>query len=272
MMIGDAGRAMAERQRRTFGDPARAFKGAPGRALLLYAGIAVLLVAALVVAGQEIGRHLQIINASLASLGAWGVLVYAGLFIVATSVFVPETALAITAGALFGVPKGLAVVGAGGMVAAALQYLLSRWVLRSWIERTLAAWPSLEAVRQAVMRREVRLQALVRLTPLNPAMLNYLSGAAGVRFRGFLLASLAVLPHQAVEVYFGYAVRHVTTAARRTGSAVYLHDALVVGGLIMCVVVLALVARWSRKAAHEAMVRGGNRRSSEPGIAGPPTP
>ena len=122
------------------------------------------------------------------------------------------------------------------------------------------------------MRSDVRLQALVRLTPLNPALLNYVSGAASVRFRGFLLASLAVLPHQAVEVYFGYAVRHVTTAARRTGSAVYLHDALVVGGLIACIVVLALVAHWARKAAQRAMARGGDRRSSEPGIAGPPTP
>ena len=40
---------------------------------------------------------------------------------------------------------------------------------------------------------EFHLQFLLRLTPLNPATLSYLLGAAGVRFWGFLIVGVIVL-------------------------------------------------------------------------------
>jgi uncharacterized membrane protein YdjX (TVP38/TMEM64 family) len=49
---------------------------------------------------------------------------------------------------------------------------------------------SLATITRAVKGDEFRLQMLVRLTPLNPASVNYLLGAAGVRFSGFLVACL----------------------------------------------------------------------------------
>jgi uncharacterized membrane protein YdjX (TVP38/TMEM64 family) len=254
---------MTERRQPVGDDRARALKLASVRTLLVYLGMGLLLIAVLVVLGDEIAHHLRAIDAWIVSLGLWGVLAFVGLFVVATSVFVPETVLSIMAGALFGMAEGLLTVVAAGLAAATAQFVLSRWVLRSRIERTLTAKPSLAALQHAVLLSEFRLQVMIRLTPLNPATLNYLLGAAGVRLRGFLLASLAFLPHQVVEVYFGHAGRHVTKITGRIGSAVYLQDALVLGGLIMCIIVLALITRTARRAVAVALAEAVEPRLSE---------
>jgi len=239
------------------GDDSWVFQGASFRAVLFYAGMGLLLVVAIVVLGGEIGHHIRAIDSWIASLGPWGVLAFIGLFVLATSFFMPETVLSIMAGALFGVMEGLAAVVAAGIAAATVQFLLSRRVLRPRIEKTLGSKPSLAAIQHAVMRSEIRIQTLLRLTPLNPATLNYLFGAAGVRFPGFLLTSLAFLPHQLVEVYFGYAGRHVAKIVGRDGQAAYLQDALVLGGLIMCIIALAFITRTARRAVAEAVAEVG---------------
>ena len=173
------------------------------------------------------------------------------LFVLATTLLVPETVMAIVAGALFGFDKGLAAVIAGGFVAAALQFLLSRRVLRAPIQRALDSRPHLASIQNAIVHSEVPLQVLLRLTPLNPATLSYMFGAAGVRFPGFLLACLALVPHQLIEVYFGYAGRHVAKMASRVSPPLRLHDAIVVGGLVACLVAMVVVSRVARKAVAD---------------------
>ena len=108
------------------------------------------------------------------------------------------------------------------------------------------------AIQRAVSRDEFRLQVLLRLTPLNPATISYLLGAAGVRFSGFLIACLALTPYLAIEVYFGHVGKH---AAKLAGSArtAHLHDLAIIGGLAVCVAVMVLVSRMARKAVMQAV-------------------
>jgi uncharacterized membrane protein YdjX (TVP38/TMEM64 family) len=237
----------------TSGDGATVFRAASTRVGLLYAGMGLLLAVVLAVVGRDIGHHIRAIESWIASLGPWGVLAFIVLFVLATTVLFPETVLAIMAGALFGLEVGLVAVVVGGFAAAALQYVLARRVLRARIQRALSGKPSLAAIQRAVTRSEVRLQALLRLTPLNPATLNFAFGAAGVRFSGFLLACFALVPNQLIEVYFGYAGRHVAKMAGRSARAVYLHDVTVVGGLIICTVVMVVVSRMARRAVAQTV-------------------
>lgn len=185
------------------------------RTVLTYLSMGLLLVAAVVLAGNEIERHINAIEAWITNLGPWGIVAFVGLFVAATSLMMPDTVLSIMAGALFGLRWGIAAVLVGSLLAAALQYALAQRLLRSRIERAIAAKPSLAAIQRAVSRSEVRLQALLRLTPLNPAMTNYMLGAAGVRFAGFLFACLALAPNLFIEVYFGYAGKHLARMAGR---------------------------------------------------------
>jgi len=214
-------------------------------ALLLLVGLGVLARAAIV--------NLAGVEDWIQGLGLWGAVAYLGVFVVFTSVFVPDTLLAILAGAVFGLGWGTLAVLLGGILAASVQYLLARHVLRERIQRTLASRPRLAAIQRAVERDEVRLQWLLRVTPFNPTAVSYLLGAAGVRFPSYVLACLGLLPAFVVEVYVGYAGRDLATAAERQEAAGPWHDALVIAGLVACVLVLLLLTRAAYRAVRDAV-------------------
>jgi uncharacterized membrane protein YdjX (TVP38/TMEM64 family) len=233
------------------------------RTALTYLAMGLLLVAAIVLAGDEIEHHIDAIEAWITNLSPWSVLAFVGLFVVATSLLIPDTVLSIMAGALFGLGWGIAAVVVGSLLAAALQYALSQRLLRARIERAVAARPSMAAIQRAVSRNEVRLQALLRLTPLNPAMITYMLGAVGVRFAGFLFACLALVPNLVIEVYFGYAGKHVAGMAGRGTHAAHLHDLTIIGGLAVTIIVMVFVSRTARKGVMQAV----SETVTEPGVA-----
>jgi uncharacterized membrane protein YdjX (TVP38/TMEM64 family) len=222
-------------------------------AVVTYLAFGAFLLTAIILMGHEIAHHLQAIEAWIDRFGPWGIVAFALLFVVATSLLLPETALSIMAGVLFGLAWGLVAVIIGSFLAATLQYAVSRRLLRGWIGRRIAARASLAAIQRAVLHHEFKLQVLLRLTPLNPATTSYMLGAAAVRFRGFLVACLALIPTMFAEVYFGYAGKHVAhiSAGRRTGLVA--HDLLVFGCLAVTSAVVVLVARMAHKAVMQTV-------------------
>lgn len=248
----DAGTGAAERAAGT-GAVGKVLARASDRALIPYLAIGLLLMVAIVVARHEIDHHLTAIEAWITDLRPWSVLAFVGLFVLLSSVLLPDTVLAIIAGGLFGLAWGVVAVVAGGVLAAALQFMLSQHLLRVRIQRALGRSRSLAAIQRAVRANELPLEVLLRLTPLNPATISYLLGAAGVRFGGFLLASLAIVPSLALEVYFGYAGKHVARMAGRDTHAVYLHDLAVIAVLALGIVVMILVSRMAHRAILQAV-------------------
>ena len=223
------------------------------RAALPYLIVGLLLIVAIICAGREIEHHINAIESWITKLGPWGVLAFVGLFILATSFLLPDTVLCIIAGALFGMFWGVAAVLAGSVLAGAMQFALSHKLLRARIQRTLASRPSLAAIQRAVSRDEFRLQVLLRLTPLNPATISYLLGAAGVRFSGFMIALLALTPNLVIEVYFGHVGKHAARLAGSDARTAHLHDLAIIGGLAICVAVMVLVSRMAHKAVMQAV-------------------
>jgi len=241
----------------------RRLRHADLEALLPYLLVGVLLTVAVVTLGHDIRRHLDAIEAWVAARGPWGVVAFVGLFVVATSALFPESALSIAAGALFGLFEGFAAVVAASFLAAAAQFVLARGLLRGRIERALAGRPWLAAIQRTALRGETKLQTLLRLTPLNPASISYAMGAAGVRFPGFILACVGMVPTLFLEVYFGYAGKHVARIAGRSARSVIVHDIVVFAGLAACVLVVVLVSRMARKAVIEAVAETDAGRPTE---------
>ena len=225
------------------------------RAVVPYVLAAVAVVVAIAVLGWEIHEHLQAMENWIAGLGIWGPIAFVALIVVATSLLVPDTALAIAAGALFGFAEGGIVVVTGGLLAAMVQYALARRLLLGAIQRETARRASLRSIVEAVRRREIRMQVLVRLTPLGPAIVSYLVGAAGVRFGGFMLACLAMIPAFLLETYFGHAGVHVASMAGRLGGGFDRRDGLLLGGLVVVIVVMALVGRAARRAIQQVATK-----------------
>jgi uncharacterized membrane protein YdjX (TVP38/TMEM64 family) len=212
-----------------------------------------LLFVVVVVVGRDFEHHINAIESWIVRLGPWGVLAFIGLFILAASFMLPDTVLCIIAGALFGMGWGIAAVLAGSVLAGAIEYEISRRLLRARIQRMVAARPSLAAIRRAISRDEFRLQVFLRLTPLNPATISYLLGAAGVRFSGFMIACLALTPNLVIGVYFGHVGKHVAGLAGGGAQTVHLHDLAVIGGLAVCIAVMVMVSRMARGAVSRAV-------------------
>jgi uncharacterized membrane protein YdjX (TVP38/TMEM64 family) len=238
---------------KTLSNIARLLAAAGRKENLVYVGAALLLGIAILLAGDEVKHHVAAIGSWITSLGPWGIVAFVALYVLATTLFFPESVLSIAAGALFGLAWGLAAAALAALLAAVLQYTLARELLRRRVQRALASRSSLAAIERALSRQEFRLQALLRLTPLNPATISYLLGAAGVRFGGFMVACLGLGPHLLIEVYFGYAGRHVAHMAGRDTQAVYLHDVMVIGGLAIALAALLLISRLAHKAVMEAV-------------------
>ncbi len=93
----------------------------------------------------------------------------------------------------------------------------------------------------------------MRLTPLNPATVSYMLGAAGVRFWSFLLACLAFTPHLVLEVYFGYTGKHLAHMVGRTSQTAEVRDVFIVAGLIVAIALMVIISRIAQRALAEAV-------------------
>lgn len=231
----------------------RLLAGGRWRRAAVFVGAGLVLIVAIAVAGEDISHHVEAIESRIARLGPWGVVAFIGLYVIATSFLLPESALSIIAGAMFGLTLGFVAVVVGSLLSAALQYGLSRRLLCVHVQQVLDTKPALAAIQRAVHRNELKLQLLVRMTPLNPAVVSYLFGASGVRFAGFLLACLGFIPHLFLEAYFGYAGRHVAHMASGTVHGGHFHDVVVIGGLVAVLIVMIILSRTAHKALSEAV-------------------
>ncbi len=210
---------------------------------------------AILALGHELHRHLQAIEAWVESLGAWGPLAFVAIYVVCTILLAPDSVFGVAAGLLFGLPLGIAVVLAGTVLGALIEFPLAHHLFRAPVERFVTHRPTLAAIRRAVARRDAWLQALIRLTPINRAVVSYVLASSGVRLGGYLAACLAHLPSIALEVWAGHAGHHLIEL-RGTGHARLEHELLVFGGLLAAVGVMLVVSRAARRAVEAATAAG----------------
>jgi uncharacterized membrane protein YdjX (TVP38/TMEM64 family) len=225
------------------------------RATLPFIAVALGVLLVIVLLGRQAGHHIAQIEGWIGALGPTGFVVFVLVFVLGTSVLIPESLFAIAAGAVFGIWPGFLTVLVGNVLAAMLQYALARRLLRDRIQRLLSSRPQLAAVQRAVLQDEVRLQLLLRLTPLNAASLSYVFGCAGVRFGGFLLAFVGLIPHVLMEVYLGHAGQHLTHLGAGARPHSLLHESVTFGGLLIIAIVVYIVSRIARRTIERTMAQ-----------------
>jgi uncharacterized membrane protein YdjX (TVP38/TMEM64 family) len=141
------------------------------------------------------------------SQGIWGALVYAGMYVVCTVLFVPGSPLTIGAGYLYGPLWGTIVAWLAATAGASLAFLVGRYVARDQVQTWIKGKPKFAALDGAIARKGGWIVLLLRLSPVFPFnLLNYALGLTGVRFRSYLLASwVGMLPGTIAFVLVGYA-------------------------------------------------------------------
>jgi uncharacterized membrane protein YdjX (TVP38/TMEM64 family) len=215
---------------------------APSRAASLARWLVPLALVAVVVSFHaEISAQIEELARWVATLGAWGPIVFVLSYVLATVAFVPGSVLTVAAGAIFGLAAGTAYVFIGASLGASIAFLLSRGFARGAIERRLAGNPRFAAIDRAIANEGLRIVFLLRLSPLFPFSLgNYALGLTRVSFRDYAIACTGMLPWTFVYVYLGSVVGESASGWR------------IVAGLVVTAVVVLLIARVAKRALAEA--------------------
>jgi len=141
-------------------------------------------------------------------------LIFVMVFLVAAALALPITpALTMTGGFLFGRWPALLLVSCASTAGASLAFMLSRYLLRGWVERRWGA--RLGPIQRGVERDGAFYLLTLRLSPLIPfSLINVGMGLTPMRLRTFWWVSqLGMLPVSFIFVHAGDAVGAMTTPA-----------------------------------------------------------
>lgn len=118
---------------------------------------------------------------------------------------VPAIPLTMTAGAIFGVIPGTAIVSVSATAAAAASFLIARYVAHDKVQAIAQQHPRWAAIDRAIGKDSFRVVTLLRLSPLLPlAVSNYLYGLTSVELMPYVLGSwLGMLPGTCAYVAAG---------------------------------------------------------------------
>ena len=130
----------------------------------------------------------------LLGLGAWGVVIFTLILIVATFLPMPDWPLPIVAGYVYGVWAFL-LVYVGIALPSALTFLAARYLARDKLRRFLDRRPKYRAVDKAIGKDGWQVVVLLRLSPIIPFNLqNYALGVTAIPFWQYLGATGGILP------------------------------------------------------------------------------
>jgi uncharacterized membrane protein YdjX (TVP38/TMEM64 family) len=204
-------------------------------------------VVALVVAARvlPVQEWLKSFETWVKGMGAAGMALYAAVYVVAVVLFVPGIVLTLGAGFLFGLGWGIVLVSVASTLAAALAFLIARYLARDAVRGLAERNPRFEAIDRAIGKEGWKVVALLRLSPLVPFSLsNYLYGLTAVRFVPYLLTSwVAMMPATVLYVYLGAAGRKIGEKAPRSPW----EWAFLGAGLAATAVVTVLLTRRAKK-------------------------
>lgn len=154
-------------------------------------------------------EHLDVaaLEAWVSGAGAAAPLIFIGLYVLATVLFLPGAVLTLAGGALFGPLWGTLYNLLGATLGAGLAFLIARHLAGGWVQAR--AKGLIARLIQGVEAEGWRFVAFTRLVPLFPFnLLNYALGLTRIRFLPYMLATLVfMLPGAVAYTYLGFAGR-----------------------------------------------------------------
>lgn len=138
-------------------------------------------------------------------MGPMGFVYFGAIYTIAEILAIPAVPLTASAGYLFGVQDGTAVVLFSASIAAAVSFLIGRTFLRSYVEGILEDYPDFQRIDKAIESEGFKLMLLLRLSPIFPfALSNYLYGVTSIKFWPYFWGTmLGFLPGTVAYVYTG---------------------------------------------------------------------
>lgn len=181
----------------------------------------------------------------ISMLGPLGGVLYGLAYVIGAVLFVPGAVLTLAAGYLFGFGWGIVIVWLAATAAAALAFLIARYLARERVEKLARRNEKFGALDRAIGENGWKVVGLLRLSPLIPFSLsNYLYGLTSVRFLPYVVASaVGMLPGTFLYVYLGAAGRSLGTKGQKSPW----EWALLATGLLATAAVTVILARVAKK-------------------------
>jgi uncharacterized membrane protein YdjX (TVP38/TMEM64 family) len=199
--------------------------------------------------------HRQEVVEWIAGAGWGGVLVFAGIYVIATLLLIPPGILNALSGALFGVVFGMAVALPANIAAALIGFAVSRTVGGAWAQAEIQRRRSWGAIDRAVGKAGFKIVFLLRCSPISPfSVLNYALGLTRVRFWHYALGSvLGTVPGTLLYVYAGStAASAADLLAHRPQPGGVTGRIFLWAGLAATVMGVALIARYAKSELRDA--------------------
>ena len=215
--------------------------------------LSVILVIACVILiiGHELKLYLPDLELWVEKLGIYAPLGFIAIFVVLTPFFVSVDTLCFAAGLLFSIGAAEFYMAIATYLAAAVIFLLGRYLLKDKVVTFIAKRKQLAALDTTISNQPFKLMFLLRLTPLPFAMLSYAFSVTQVRFWPYLAATSGILIYNTSLVYMGYTTKHlaglVSGSAKQSGVSYPL--------LALGVVISLLVLYYVTKIAGETVNR-----------------
>ncbi len=183
----------------------------------------------------------------LASQLDWGVIGFIVACTVLMAFAIPEVVLGVIAGNILGFVWGSLSFCIAGLLCSLLVFLITRRFLQARVQSMLVSYPKLRAIEGIVNDGGLSLLCLLRLLPVNPALMSYALATTKVRLRSYLLANFCMLPGWVLTVYFGHVATNVVKVAGGINQYAPLRDTLTIAGLALAVVAIVYTTRLALK-------------------------
>jgi uncharacterized membrane protein YdjX (TVP38/TMEM64 family) len=207
---------------------------------------ALLVIVAVLFATFDVRALLRGALAWIEQLGLWGQMLFAAVYVAATVLLIPGSALGLGAGALFGIVNGFLLVSLASTLEATCAFLVGRYLARGWVSKKIEGNASFAAIDRAVAAEGWKIVFLTRLSPLFPfTVLNYAFGITRVSLRDYMIASwIGMMPGTLLYVYLGSLAGAGASDRQHTPA----EWALYVVGLLSTIAVAGIATRIARRA------------------------
>lgn len=196
----------------------------------------------------------------------WGGVLYPLLYAAGNVLLLPGGILAIGSGLFFGLWWGFFINVAGNVAGAAVAFLISRKLGRSWVEKRFfhhRKWAALDA---AIERDGWKIIFLSQVHPLFPSsLLNYLYGITRIRFGTCMLwIALGQAPGLFLYAYLGTLTQLGLRLMRGQTHPHPIEYVIWIGGLVVTLAATTALARIALRLLAEMEAKGADPQSLEP--------
>ena len=192
------------------------------------------------------------LNEYIGRLGWLGPFIYILIYIAATVLMIPGSALTLASGAIFGPIVGTMVTVVGSNIGANIAFVLSRTILRERVLRWVEDYPGFIGVSDAVGQGGIKIILLLRLSPVLPfTVINYLLGLTSItHWKYFWGTIIGMLPGTIAFVYFGSLPKLLSSADPKANALKLLIQTV---GVIATVLAVILITKVSKTSLARAM-------------------